>query len=711
MAIDLKQFQEVFFEESFEGLERMESGLLCLGSGNVDPEGINTIFRAAHSIKGGSGTFGYTQVAEFTHLVEAILDEMRNGERRSSPDLINLLLRCVDCVREMLNRLRRGEPLGESSVVELSDSLESLLDDPKPAEEAEARDVQAETVEEDECVGDQQGRGTGWQIKFRPESYIMRTGNDPLRMFRELEELGELKVEADCSKLPSWDELDPEECHLSWRLELHGGMREQIEEVFSWVEDDCELETTPLSSTAETDELPTADKDGELPPEKAPKAERSDPAGTAPSRVEVIEKSTSETSSPNQKAVAKPVGESASIRVSIDKVDALVNLVGELVITQSMLGRFNDSFDMSRISELRDGLEQLERNTRELQESIMQMRMLPIKFAFNRFPRLVHDLSAKMGKKIELQLFGEQTELDKTVMEKIGDPLVHLVRNSLDHGIESPEERLAAGKPEIGRLELDAYHEGGNIVIEIRDDGAGLDTEKILSKARDRGVVGEEEELSERAIQNLIFQPGFTTAEMVSDLSGRGVGLDVVFKNISSLGGRVEVVSRPGKGCTFTIRLPLTLAILDGQLLRVGGNIYIVPLIAIVESLQLTSERINSVAGGTDVYRLRDEYIPIVRLAEIFNVKPDSDSLENGLLVVVEMDGAKVGFFVDELLCQQQVVIKSLENNYRKVGGISGATILGSGDVALILDIPGLVQMAECNRSGIALLSADSVAA
>ncbi|NOX90879.1 MAG: chemotaxis protein CheA, partial [Gammaproteobacteria bacterium] len=387
--------------------------------------------------------------------------------------------------------------------------------------------------------------------------------------------------------------------------------------------------------------------------------------------------------------------ESSSIRVGIDKIDDLINMVGELVITQSMLGQLGGDFDMSRVERLNDGLAELERNTRELQESVMRIRMLPISFAFNRFPRMVHDLSAKLDKKIELTMSGEQTELDKTVMEKIGDPLVHLVRNSIDHGIETPEARKAAGKPETGVVNLNAYHQGGNIIIEINDDGAGLNYEKILAKAIERGLVGANEELPEEKVYELLFEPGFSTADVVSDVSGRGVGMDVVKRNIMALGGGVDVKSVPGEGSTFTIRLPLTLAILDGQLVRVGDNTYIIPLVSIVESLLVDQKNVNEIAGKAEVYQLRSDYLPIIRLYDIFGVEPDRRSLDDGLLVVVEGDGKKGGLLVDELLGQQQVVIKSLETNFRRVEGLSGATILGDGTVALIVDVAGVVRLSR----------------
>jgi two-component system, chemotaxis family, sensor kinase CheA len=394
-----------------------------------------------------------------------------------------------------------------------------------------------------------------------------------------------------------------------------------------------------------------------------------------------------------------PMPETNSIRVSIDKIDALINTVGELVITQAMLHQWHDGFDPDDLDKLREGLDQLEHNTRALQESVRRIRMLPISFAFNRFPRLVHDLSQQLGKKAQLTISGEQTELDKTVMEKIGDPLVHLVRNALDHGIEPPDVRTAAGKPEAGQLHLHAYHRGGAIVIEVSEDGAGLHREKIRQEAIERGLITAETALSEADIADLIFQAGFSTAETLSEVSGRGVGMDVVRRNIKDLGGTIEVLSEVGHGTTFTIRLPLTLAILEGQLVRVGQATYIVPLVSISKSLQIDPAMVHTIAGQTTLYRMPHDYIPIVRLSDLFNRRQASSPDTHSLLVVVEAEGKKLGVVVEELLSQQQVVIKSLETNFKRIEGISGATILGDGTVALILDISGLLRLSQQSSS------------
>ncbi len=669
MSIDLEQFHETFFEESFEGLDIMESGLLELEQGDVDLENINTIFRSAHSIKGGSGTFGFTAVAEFTHDMETLLDQMRNGERKVSADVVDTLLGCVDVLRNMLHAIKDKSEIDTVNVAEMTQALKDILGADSAAANSSAAETQAGLAVK------------GWQVSFKPYEDIMKTGNDTVRLLRELCSLSDsYEVFVDSEALPPLAEVDAEACYLSWRINLLGGevSENDILDVFAWVDDECDLKIETLAE----DELYVG-------PERRDD-ERREPARDDRRKVD------RRTSSAKGK-------ESSSIRVNISKVDELINMVGELVITQSMLSQFgeDEEFNESHIERLKDGLAQLESHTRELQESVMRIRMMPISFAFQRFPRLVHDLSAQFGKKIELVMTGESTELDKTVLEKIGDPLVHLVRNSLDHGIEAPDVRVDAGKSETGVIELRAYHQGGNIVIEIKDDGAGLNKEKILDKARQNGVISQDDRLSDEQIYDLIFRPGFSTADVVSDVSGRGVGMDVVRRNIRELGGTVEVDSKPGEGSVFTIRLPLTLAILDGQLVGIGEETYILPVISIIESLQVKTENINAVAGNAEVYRLRDEYIPIVRLYHIFGIEPASKELDEGLLVVVEAEGKKIAIFVDDLLGQQQVVIKSLETNFKKVQGLSGATILGDGTVALIIDIAGLIELYQKDMAGV----------
>ena len=691
MSFDMSQFHKVFFEESFEGLDVMEQALLSISDGQPpDSELINTIFRAAHSIKGGSATLGFNPITDFTHILETLLDEVRAGSRQLPPDAIKLLLLSCDCIREMISALDHGQQINPDSASQLAQQFAVLLADPADnAESIESTEPSASAVPAD----------GGWQILFKPQPQILLTGNEPLRIFRELAQLGELQVSVDSSGLPTFEQLTADECHLSWQLQLQtSASSAEIMEVFDWVVDECQLELTPLQQQAAVVDAVDTGASAEQPSAPTPMPAASN---TQPSSQQVSPQQSQQQAAP-AKAATPAASSSApatagnnSIRVGIDKIDSLINLVGELVITQSMLSELGNDFSMNKLERLASGLDQLQQNTRELQESVMQIRMLPISFAFNRFPRMIRDLSERIGKKVELKLSGEQTELDKTVMEQINDPLVHLVRNAVDHGLESPEQRLAAGKPEVGSIELNAYHKGGNIVIEIADDGRGIDPQSILNKAIEKGLVGSEQNLSEQQIYELIFEPGFSTAEQVSDISGRGVGMDVVRKNIKALGGRIEIHSKLGEGSRFRVFLPLTLAILDGQLVRVGSEVYIIPLITIVESLQIKQELVNRVSGNTVLYRLREDNVPIIPLYQEFEIEAEHTSLDNALLVVVEGDGHKVGLLVDDLLAQQQVVIKSLENNYQRIEGISGATILGDGSVALILDIPGLIKRAS----------------
>jgi two-component system chemotaxis sensor kinase CheA len=783
MSIDLEQFHQVFFEESLEGLDIMESSLMELDPEAIDSETINAIFRSAHSIKGGSATFGFTDVTEFTHVLETLLDEVRDEKRGLSSGDIDLLLKSVDCMREMLAMAQAGEPGVTDNSESLKAAFEDILsnntstgaaaeksasDDTSPATDAGAhtyhidfkpeaqlflsgndparifkalnelgecrvtcdtsalpafssldseksylawnielvseKDIDAvkEVFEwvEDDCelsieTGAKASESTttsetaaGWQIRFVPGLEIMKTGNDPLRIIRSLKELGDLKLQVGMERLPDVVSLDAESCYLNWDMTLTGVSvtEDAIKEVFEWVVDDSDLEISSLSHA-----LPEV-------PENTPlAASASHPSAVADKATNAapVAKKT-----PSKPAAKKVAAETSSIRVGIDKVDNLINMVGELVITQSMLGQLSSQLELERVPNLVEGLSQLEQNTRELQETVMKIRMLPISFVFSRFPRMVRDLGQSLNKSVELELLGETTELDKTVMEKIGDPLVHLVRNSVDHGIELPDERSAIGKDPTGKVTLNAFHQSGNVVIEIIDDGKGLDREKIVEKAIEKGLVQQRdvESWSNEQVFDLIFQPGFSTASVVSDVSGRGVGMDVVKRNIQALNGVIEIKSEKNKGSKITIKLPLTLAILDGQLVRVGENTYVFPLVSIVESMQCRSEFVNRVAGGYDVFKLRDDYVPIISLHKVFDVIPDSTEMDDSLLVVVESDGEKIGILVDDLLGQQQVVIKSLEQNYRRVKGVSGATILGDGTVALILDIPGIINLSTDNH-------------
>ncbi len=794
MSIDLSQFHQVFFEESFEGLDIMESALMELDPDDIDSETINAIFRSAHSIKGGSATFGFTAVAEFTHILETLLDEVRSGKRSISPDEINLFLQSVDCMKEMLELLQAGDDAqtelseelqvkfteilaGKSSNTSAKSSQETLQkhnseavdvvvseekwiiefnpdqnilktgNDPSriirelkelgeltcithlekliPLSELHSdecylswhleliSDVEKSVIEEVfEWVADESDivirreanaseatsnknnvNPSKWSIKFEPNQDVLKTGNDPIKIFNSLSEIGNIECKTSFDLLPKISQLESEQCYLRWEIEMDGEniTEGKITEAFEWVADESKLVINPPSEVESKVEVDDSNHSNES------IADTKNDESVVVNHPKLEEKKSERKTTAQAKVKTKKAStETSSIRVGTDKVDSLIDMVGELVITQSMLGQLGTDFETDRIPKLIEGLNQLEQNTRELQESVMRIRMLPISFAFSRFPRMVRDLSQSLGKEIELEMLGEQTELDKTVMEKIGDPLVHLVRNAVDHGIELPDERAESNKDRAGRITLNAFHQSGNVVIEIEDDGKGLNPEKLKEKAISKGIisVADAEQLSKEQAYDLIFQPGFSTAKEVTDVSGRGVGMDVVKRNIQALNGSVEINSELGRGSKITIRLPLTLAILDGQLVRVGSNTYVFPLISIVESMQCKSEYVSKVADGCEVFKLRDDYVPIINLSTAFSVASDSESLDNSLMVVVESEGDKVGVIVDELLAQQQVVIKSLEQNYRKVEGISGATILGNGTVALILDIPGIVRLA-----------------
>ncbi|WP_417534701.1 chemotaxis protein CheW [Marinobacterium stanieri] len=792
MSVDLSQFIPGFLEESDEGLQVMETSLLALAPG--DNETINEVFRAAHSIKGGAGTFGFTGVAEFTHEAETLLDAMRNGSVEVTSARTQLLLQSVDIIRDLLEHAAGGDNALPPEAQALASALAQAQTDSSPADsdssEAEAPSAQngepsAQTEEPPATQSDDLSTGSAiWQISFKADPSLLATGNDPLFLFQALSDLGPLKAQVLHDTLPALSELDPEQLYLQWQLQLDADCSEaDVREVFEWVEDDIELEVSrsganDLSSATDTtqgwqirlhpseDLLHTGNDplllfasladlgrlDVQADFERLPDLALLDPSALyldwsltlysecdeaairevfewVEDEVELkIQPLTPAVAEPEEDAIeavpetaaepsaaepspapqiapaprpaapaakAKPAARESSIRVDTGKVDSLVDRVGELVITQAMLLEVSqalEELEHPALEELQKGLLQLERNTRELQEDVMRIRMLPISFVFNRFPRLVHDVSQQLGKQVELHLEGEHTELDKTVLEKIGDPLVHLVRNGLDHGLEGPEERQAAGKSATGHLWLTAFQQGGSILIEIRDDGRGLNRDRIRSKAIERGLIDAQAQLSDQEVDELIFLPGFSTAEQVSDLSGRGVGMDVVRRNIESLGGSIELLSNPGVGSCFTIRLPLTLAIMDGQLVRLDQDPYVIPLISIVETLQATQAMLISLAGNRCLLHFRDEYLPLLRLTSAFGLAQEQPLQPGCIVVVVESGGQKAGLVVDELMGQQQTVIKSLEQNYRRVQGLSGATILGDGSVALILDIAGLIS-------------------
>jgi len=679
MAVDISQFHEMFFEECADGLETMETGLLHLSSNGENIEIINDIFRAAHSIKGGAGTFGFQGITEFTHDLETLLDLVREGKREITSEMTEVMLKSVDCLRVMLSELKNKQSPDYSEAQKITVELKRILDQGAklPAEHNSNTSELTDKTSKNNSV---------WHIKFRPHPEMLKSGNEPYRIIKELSELGTLKTTVNTDDLLEYDKIDITECYISWEFFLEGSHvdKDKLEDVFEWVIDESDVVLFQIDVVDENNLSDALAEHEEL---KEPIINSIDSVDFDITNHNPVLRL--DTKADNQKST-----DSKSIRVNIETVDALINMVGEMVITQSMLSQLSKELSSDRYHDVIAGLAQLAANTRELQETVMSLRMMPISFAFNRFPRLIRDLGNQLNKKVNLIIAGEQTELDKTVMEKLSDPLTHLIRNAMDHGMETTEERRACGKPEEGSIELKAYYEGGSVVIKVSDDGRGLNVDKIRRKAISAGIIREDDILSNEEIQELILRPGFSTADQISDLSGRGVGLDVVKQNIRELNGSLDLMSTPMHGTSFTIRLPLTLAIVEGQLIRVKDSIYVIPLISISESLQMDVSRINCIAGGMDLYRLRNDNIPVVYLEKIFNhPSADSDQASQSMMIVVESNDKKLGLVVDELLDQQQVVIKSLETNYQSVKGISGATILGDGTVAMICDIHDIFTM------------------
>ncbi|UAA38744.1 chemotaxis protein CheA [Paraneptunicella aestuarii] len=687
MTDPLERFRAVFFEESAEAIDAIERNLLSMNESNtaIDPEMINDIFRSAHSLKGGSATFGMGSLTEFTHVMETLLDKVRSSEIHMTQELIDCLFSSLDILRNLVAHYQYQDPINEQGMLQIRNELERLLGMPKATPQSAAAH---KTQDEHESADDEPH--TDWQINFIPHPEILSTGNDPLRYLEELAELGKLKTKCDVSKVPNLRELDPTQTYIQWQILLSPTEhvdRDVLDDVFLWIEDEADLTFKPIGatleqSTANSNQQNEVREEPETPPIKTVTTA---PIKAAPSEAAVPQPANDPATSSDKKRTSQ------SIRVDLEKIDSLINLLGELVITQSMLSIYGDSEKYPQFERLTEGLTQLERHTRDLQEGVMRIRMLPIDFCFSRFPRMVRDIAKKLNKSIAVEIIGETTEVDKTVIEELTDPLVHLVRNSVDHGIEMPEVRKAKGKPETGTVTLKAFHQVGNIIIEISDDGAGLNTNRIREKAIEKGVIAPDNQLNEQAINELIFAPGFSTAQEVTDLSGRGVGMDVVKRNIKALGGTIDVRSVPEEGTTFIIRLPLTLAILDGQLVKVSGETYIIPMLSIIESIQMKPKDINRVGNKSVSFKWRGNFIPIINLVDTFGC-PRRESDKQDLVVVVESDGKQAGILVDELTNHQQVVVKSLEANYAKVSELSGATILGDGSVALIIDVGALIS-------------------
>lgn len=671
MSMDISDFYQTFFDEADELLADMEQHLLDLVPEAPDSEQLNAIFRAAHSIKGGAGTFGFTILQETTHLMENLLDEARRGEMQLNTDIINLFLETKDIMQEQLDAYKSSSEPDAASFEYICNALRQLALEAKGEAVAAANGAKLSVVETAALASDATAPAAENDGKLR--IVLSRLKESEVDLLEE--ELGNLGTLSDVVK--GKDTLS---------VTIDGGVGEDdIIAVLCFV-----IEADQIAFEKAAPAPAATDAEVEIPVEVADaSATTAVPAvQAAPAAAPALKAVAKEQPAAREKPAAR-ASESTSIRVAVEKVDQLINLVGELVITQSMLAQRSNELDPVTHGDLITSMSQLQRNARDLQESVMSIRMMPMEYVFSRFPRLVRDLASKLDKQVELTLQGSSTELDKSLIERIIDPLTHLVRNSLDHGIETPQKRVEAGKSPIGNLILSAEHQGGNICIEVTDDGAGLNRERILAKAISQGMAVNEN-MTDEDVGMLIFAPGFSTAEQVTDVSGRGVGMDVVKRNIQEMGGHVEIKSRQGTGTTIRILLPLTLAILDGMSVKVNNEVFILPLNAVMESLQPREEDLHPLAGGERVLEVRGEYLPLVELWKVFDVMGAKTEATQGIVVILQSAGRRYALLVDQLIGQHQVVVKNLESNYRKVPGISAATILGDGSVALIVDVSAL---------------------
>ncbi len=686
LDIDMAQFNQVFFEECGEHLAEMEQILMTLVEGEPDDEQLNAIFRAAHSIKGGAGMFGFHDMSTVTHALETLLDKLRTHEMPFSASMIDLFLEAGDVIAMQLSGHRDGTEVRPEAADLIRAKLQNIIDGGSSTPVPPAGEFSEAVASDTHSVADPALHR--YELVFTPGLDLFQRGVRLENLITELEELGTLTVRAQVSDPGDLSVFDPTLCLTTWRFFLETTVSAtELREIFEFVADEGQLQVTEMPFE---NRLPAQDA---VAPELNP-VNQSQAEGPAASIASPFGRRASDSKETAPHAFGRRTGETeASIRVGVSKVDQLINQVGELVITQLMLAQTAASLDPVLYEDLHRSLLQLEHNTRDLQESVMSIRLVPISIVFSRFPRMVRELATKLGKQVELKTTGETTELDKGLIEKITDPLTHLVRNCLDHALEMPEARIAAGKKPVGSVVLRASQVGGRIVIDVIDDGAGLNREKILSKALEHGIPASES-MTDEEVWPLIFAPGFSTAETVTDISGRGVGMDVVLSNVQSMNGRVAISSEPGQGTKITISLPLTLAILDGLSVAVGDEKFIIPLNSIIESLQPAAESLKTV-NGKNLVQVRGDYIPIIPLYELFNLQAQITQADKGILVLVDVEGEKAAVLVDALLDEHQVVIKSIETNYRKVEGTAGATILGDGRVALILDVASLLQMSK----------------
>jgi two-component system chemotaxis sensor kinase CheA len=706
----LDQLKQTFFDECDEALQQIEAGLTDIRDGQQSDDTVNAVFRGVHSVKGGAGIFGFEALVGFAHVFETLLDGIRRGSLKAAPDTLDVLLSASDVLSDLVQMSRAGKPIAAGFGNEVRTALQQIIDGdkggaaaaeddntPAPAD-FDGLDFKPVPVNFDDDASAADAMRS-YAITFRPKAEMLKKANEPLYLLRELRKLGELDLAAQTDGLPALTEMEPDRPYIWWTGTLQtSAARAQIDEVFEFVVGDCDLEIVEINAApaAEIVEIadapPTAPQEASapLPPRAAPAAPVAAPAATAEHP---------EAASGGRSAAAKPGA--TTTRIELERIDRVVNMVGELVISQAMLGQIVQDLPEGTSGRLAQILEEVIHHTRELKDSVMSMRAQPVGSVFQRMPRLVRELSTKTAKKVRLEMSGETTEVDRSIIERLGDPLTHIIRNSVDHGIESPADRLAAGKNEEGTIRLSAEHRGGRIIISVSDDGAGINSERVLKKAKEKGLVSPDATLSEDEISNLIMLPGFSTAETVSDISGRGVGMDVVRSNIQDIGGRISLKSERGRGMTIQLALPLTLAVMDGMVIKVGQQTYVMPLSSIIECLRPARTDISNLIGTRGMLQLRGDFVPLVNLGDLLDIS--SAAVDGGESVVIITDageGSRFGLVVDELCGHQQVVIKSIEESYGSVPGIAAATILGNGRVAFILDVEKLNDLAVATPLG-----------
>jgi two-component system chemotaxis sensor kinase CheA len=718
----LDQLKQTFFDECAEALQQIEAGLTDIRQGHSSDDMVNAVFRAVHSVKGGAGIFGFEALVGFAHVFETVLDGVRRGSVTATSDTVDVLLAASDVLSDLVQMSRSGQAITPGFGGESRAALEQIIQTGQASEGAAAGDnspapaefegidftpVPVDEIDFTPVPAGESGLAAGamqsFAITFRPKPEMLKKANEPLYILRELRKLGELDLIAEMDSLPALADLEPDHPYIAWTGTLRtSATRAQIDEVFEFVVGDCDLTITEVGPVAAAE---NAIENTATPAHAMPEAFAASPPPPPP-----VTEATASAGKINETAAsvgasrppaAKPAA--TTTRIELEKIDRVVNMVGELVIAQAMLGQIVQDLPEGTSGRLSQVLEEVIHHTRELKDSVMSMRAQPVGAVFQRMPRLVRELATKTAKKVRLEMSGETTEVDRSIIERLGDPLTHIIRNSVDHGIESPADRLAAGKTEEGTVRLAAEHRGGRIVIEVSDDGAGINSERVLKKAREKGLISPDAALSEDEISNLIMLPGFSTAETVSDISGRGVGMDVVRSNIQDIGGRISLKSERGRGMTIQLALPLTLAVMDGMVIKVGRETYVMPLSAIVECLRPTRSDINNLVGTCGMLKLRGDLVPLVRLGDLLDITSAAGDPNESVVIITDAgEGSRFGLVVDELCGHQQVVIKSIEESYGSVPGIAAATILGNGRVAFILDIEKLSDLAVNSSSGTA---------